>query len=432
MKILKKFSWIIIVLFFLMIWSGIIRNVVSGGNGIGFLTNSIKAFAEMPSNIKIAVKQFVYAPAYYLKTSDFDTKDINTLTYDLYGLYTFRHGDKFDIQLKNFKDNQINNHWEIKVDQLSKYYQVGQNDRLFSASLLEHNNIVVSCDERPGLIRLDSSSNFVWINNDFIFHHAINFDADHNIWIPGVKQSDGIITPNLLIVDNKEVYYRDDLIVHVDSKTGQTLFSKSLTEIFIENQLEYLINKSPYPHDPFHLNDIQPALENSSYYNKGDLFLSIRQLSIIMQYRPETNEVIKIIEGPFLLQHDIDILSPNTIAILNNNNISNNTYNDDVFKPTNETFERKINHSNVLIYNFEEDSFTPLYEESFISNKIWTGAEGLYTLMDNKDLFFEEQNSGILWVINKNGVVLKTTLKSNIEGYHYLPNWTTVYTKLKK
>ena len=29
--------------------------------------------------------------------------------------------------------------------------------------------------------------------------------------------------------------------------------------------------------------------------------------------------------------------------------------------------------------------------------------------------------------LNEQGVVLKTRLKSDIEGYHYLPNWTSTY-----
>ncbi|HCY83378.1 MAG TPA: hypothetical protein DHV22_18195, partial [Xanthomarina gelatinilytica] len=70
---------------------------------------------------------------------------------------------------------------------------------------------------------------------------------------------------------------------------------------------------------------------------------------------------------------------------------------------------------------------SPVYEDVFLEHDIFTGAEGLYRIFPNGDMFFEEQGSGILWVINQYGVVLKTTLKSDIEGYHYLPNWTTTY-----
>ena len=412
-----------------MIWSGIVRNVVLGEQTLGIFVKPIKSFSEMLSNMKQAYTHYLVAPSYYLKTNEEDLEDINNLTYDLYGIYSYRSGDKYKIELKNFKDNSINHNWYVTVNELQKHYTVAQNDRLFPVTLLNDFDIIVSCDEQPGLMRMDSTSKQMWYNKDFIFHHAINLDSLGNIWIPAVKHDQGIITPNVLMIENNKHYYRDDIIAKVDANTGKTLYSKSLTEIFMENGLEEEINKSVYPIDPFHLNDIQPALFTSDYFNEGDLFLSFRHLSMIMQFRPSTNSVIRIIEGPFLFQHDVDITSNNTIALLNNNTIGHHSKGYDFeFKPTNQTFERKINHSSVLIYNFEEGSFAPLYEDVFIKNGIFTDAEGLYNLLPNGDLFFEEQGSGILWVVNKDGVVLKTTLKSDIEGYHYLPNWTTTYT----
>jgi hypothetical protein len=412
-----------------MVWSGIVRNVTLGEQTLGALVQPIKSFSEMLSNMKQAFNHYLVAPSYYLKTSEADLKEINKLTYDLYGIYSYRSGDKFKIELKNFKDDNIKHTWKVEVKDLMKHYTVEQNDRLFPVTLLKDFDIIVSCDEQPGLIRLDSTSTQKWYNNDFIFHHAINLDSVGNIWIPATKHDQGIITPNLLSIDSHKHYYRDDLIVKVNATSGETMYYKSLTEIFMENGLEDEINKSAYPIDPFHLNDVQPATITSDYFNEGDLFLSFRHLSMIMQFRPLTNKVVRIIEGPFLFQHDVDIISNNSIALLNNNTIAHQSKGYDFeFKPTNQTFERKINHSNVLIYNFEEGSFKPLYEDIFIKNGIFTDAEGLYNLLPNGDLFFEEQGPGILWVVNKDGVVLKTTLKSDIEGYHYLPNWTTTYT----
>ena len=73
---------------------------------------------------------------------------------------------------------------------------------------------------------------------------------------------------------------------------------------------------------------------------KGDLFLSIRNLSAIIHYRPKTNKVINYIVGPFIQQHDVDIISDKEISIFNNNNsFINNQY------------------SEVLIYNFETRVF---------------------------------------------------------------------------
>jgi len=159
--------------------------------------------------------------------------------------------------------------------------------------------------------------------------------------------------------------------------------------------------------------------------------LSFRHLSTIVHFRPSTGKVITVIDGPFTFQHDVDVLSDNTIAIFNNNSPAWDVYfNKNEFKPSNGTIQRKITHSNVLIYNFETDSFEALYEDQFIENEIFTGAEGLYENTTNGDMFIEEQGAGILWVLNENGVVLKTVIKSDIEGYHYLSNWTTIYTNI--
>jgi hypothetical protein len=432
MNKLRKLALLIIGIFILMLWSGIVRNAALGQRAAGPLTGPIKSFSEIPSNMKMAYNHFFHAPEYYLKTKAEDSNDINNLDYDLYGSYAYRNGNQFNVELKNFKTNNVLKTWIIPIDFLAKHYEVGQNDRLYPAKLIANRDIIVSCNEKPGLIRIDSTSNIKWFNKDYIFHHAMNFDDEGNIWMPGVKHEDGIIIPKTLSVDGKKTDYRDDLVLSIDSKTGKTLYSKSLTDIFLENDLGELLNKATHVTDPFHLNDVQPVvIDSSSFFNRGDLFLSFRHLSAVLQFRPSTDKVVKVIEGPFTFQHDLDVLSDNTIALFNNNSPAwDVNFNKNEFKPSNGTIQRKITHSNVLIYNFESDSFEALYEKEFIENKIFTGAEGLFELLPNGDMFVEEQNSGLLWVLNKNGVVLKTTLKSDIEGYHYLPNWTTIYTDI--
>ena len=415
-----------------MLWSGIIRNVTLGQRTLGPLTEPIKSFSELPSNMKAAYNHFVVAPEYYLKTKDADKEDINNLTYDLYGSYAYRSRYAFKIELKNFKTNAIIKTWDLPISYLAQHHEVGQNDRLFPSKLMKDRGMIVACDEQPGLIRLDSTSKVVWHNKDFIFHHGMNFDHKGNIWTPGVKHEDGIIMPNTVSVDGTKIDYRDDLVLNVDAKTGKTLYSKSLTSIFKENNLTELLNRGSIVTDPFHLNDVAPVVADSSrHYNKGDVFLSFRHLSAVLQFRPSTGKVIKVIEGPFTYQHDVDVVSDSTIALFNNNTVALDIkYNKFEFKPSNDVIQRKITHSNVLIYNFETDSFEALYEKEFIKNEIYTEAEGLYELLPNGDLFVEEQGPGVLWVLNKNGVVLKTTLKSDIEGYHYLPNWTSIYTDI--
>ena len=72
----------------------------------------------------------------------------------------------------------------------------------------------------------------------------------------------------------------DEAITKV-SADGLILYQKSIAEIFLENDLEYKISKhSTFDYlDPFHSNDIQPALNDTKYWNKGDLFISLGSIS---------------------------------------------------------------------------------------------------------------------------------------------------------
>ena len=65
-------------------------------------------------------------------------------------------------------------------------------------------------------------------------------------------------------------------------------------------------------------------------------------------------------------------------------------------------------------------------EDIFITNEIFTNTEGMVQQLNDSTYFVEEQNSGILWVINNEKVVYKNVLPSHHEGYHHLPNWIKV------
>ena len=60
--------------------------------------------------------------------------------------------------------------------------------------------------------------------------------------------------------------------------------------------------------DPFHLNDIEPVLKSSCYWKKGDVFISLRNRSMIFLYRLKTNKIIWYKTGITSQQHDIDII----------------------------------------------------------------------------------------------------------------------------
>ena len=122
-----------------------------------------------------------------------------------------------------------------------------------------------------------------------------------------------------LVGKNFDNYLDDGITILNDD--GEVLFSKSITQILIENgHINRLFAMQKYLNDPIHLNDIQPVLYDGKFWKKGDLFISIRNISMIFLYRPETNKIIKILENENMLnQHDVDIINENSISFFNNN-----------------------------------------------------------------------------------------------------------------
>ena len=113
--------------------------------------------------------------------------------------------------------------------------------------------------------------------------------------------------------------FHDDSIAMV-TPDGKLLMNRSVAQILIDNGLGYLLfsGDGSFP-DPMHLNDIEPVRKDGPFWRKGDLFLSLRNTSTVMLYRPSTNKVIWHKTGPWSKQHDVDILDDHRISIFNNN-----------------------------------------------------------------------------------------------------------------
>ena len=109
------------------------------------------------------------------------------------------------------------------------------------------------------------------------------------------------------VMDGKSIHFLDNSIAKIDPETGYIKYVKSCAEMLRDNGLEHLILRSEEPQDPMHLNDVEPALFSGAYFNKGDLFLSFRNLQCVLQFRPSSGEIVRVIDGPLAAQHDVDI-----------------------------------------------------------------------------------------------------------------------------
>lgn len=247
--------------------------------------------------------------------------------------------------------------------------------------LILNDGSMISFSRGPAF-KIDICSNIKWINDNERFHHSLNFDHNGDIWVPGrlKPHSEYVKRLNLII-------FADDSIIKMD-QNGKILLNKSVIEILIENKIfdDNHYKKFRNSGDPIHLNDIEPVLFDSEYFKKGDIFLSIRDQSAIMHYRPETNKIINYIKGPFAMNHDVDIISNKEISIFNNNN----------FVIDNE-------FSNVLIYNFETKKFKKLFDINLKKDNFKTETNGQSEILDDFSLIVNENNHGRIILYNSFG-----------------------------
>ncbi|MCB2112245.1 MAG: hypothetical protein KDD85_01710 [Parvularculaceae bacterium] len=252
------------------------------------------------------------------------------------------------------------------------------------------------------LVRLDACGAIVW-TLDEVFHHSIERDADGNIWGIALNYPHKIrALPSTL---------KDDAIVKV-SRAGEILFEKSVAELLIENNLRhYVYSTAEYFDDPLHVNDVQPALKDGKFWKKGDLFLSNRNSSTILIYRPSTNKVVWRKDGPWLLQHDVNILNDREISVFSNNT---------TYLPRG---EQTLGVNSEYVYNFETGRLREPYLPGFRKNEIRTPTAGRGKILPSGDIFVEEQDYGRILQMNSDGDIRWSFINRASDGRLYSVRW---------
>ena len=421
-KIIKYFATTVIVLFILSIFGWTVMHITKGDKQYNaVISEPIKLLITFPDLFKATVKEVKTLPETFVKTPA-GFKEINNLEIDVNALITYSTSDyKRTIELRNLRTDKSLYKWNVENPH-------NLQSRISDPLLLPNKEIVYSFTNGTGLTKIDSLGNQIWKQTDMVHHHSLNLDSTGNIWACSyIKENSGFLVYKGAINLDTTVYnFIDNSICQLDAQTGEILLHKSIAEILFENGLEHLIIKSDHPDDPFHLNDIEPALTTTKYYNEGDLFLSFRNISCILHYRPKTNKVIEVIEGAFYSQHDVDFIGDTAISIFNNNAhvVRKNTAT--TWSLAKDQKNYGTLYSNILGYNLKSKTFFYIANESFVENKIFTYTEGKAEQLPDGSVFVEEQNSGLLWVIKDEKVIYKGVYKSHHAGYHHLPNWTRI------
>lgn len=178
-----------------------------------------------------------------------------------------------------------------------------------------------------GAAKLDWCSNVVW-TVDHSTHHVITPDGEGGYWMAGNRDYDRIPTALLFgnvsrsrIADSIANY--ENLLLKVDAQ-GKVTHQLSILESLSETQFEHRILDSLYfePTDLTHINDIELVTEALAArivgVQAGDLLVSIRQLHMLAIMDAGSGKIKWTQTGPWVRQHDPDIMPDGTIRVFNN------------------------------------------------------------------------------------------------------------------
>ena len=394
--------WIVILLFVIflistILYGSLLRYHYKGGQKFLAIQKVAVFFAGIPSNFKkIVITGHIDTPDLLTKHKDkprfkrFISSNREVLLvlprYDgnlmrsvveIIDLNTFEvlHTYKHDIaSMNNLIDMTNEEHRRLKLDDSEIRFEYRH------PLILEDGSLISDSDYAP-LFKIDFCSNLLWINQEERFHHSKMLDNDGNIWVGSV------MFPYSKFVggNRKKIGFVDDAITKIN-KEGKIIFKKSISEL-LYNKKYLSISEIFIKYDPIHLNDIEPAISDTQYWKKGDLFISIKNQSAVIHYRPSTNKVINYMQGPFYQQHDVDLISDKEVSIFNNNNsVSENS-----------------RYSEVLIYNFETKTLSKKFNRQLKENNFKTKTQGLADFLKDGSMLVEEQNHVRLIFFNKDG-----------------------------
>lgn len=286
-----------------------------------------------------------------------------------------------DIQAVNARSNVVSAQIDFPRDR-----NVRRN--LMMHPLLMPDGGVITHDTSP-LSRFDACGHLEWMV-DGIFHHSLERDSDGNLWA-------AFRYPHSEVPDVSPTFL-DEGFMQI-SPEGKVLYRARIIDILDSNGLGWMWRSHPYTDDPFHLNDVQPVLSSSLYWQKGDVFLSLRNFSVILLYRPSTGKVIWKKIGPWAMQHDVSILDDHRLSVFDNH------WRTAAPERGQEDGGKVDGVNRVAVYDFSTDSVSFPLDDAMRKMNVHTRAQGRATPLPGGDFVVEETEGGRLMRLSPDGTV---------------------------
>jgi hypothetical protein len=267
--------------------------------------------------------------------------------------------------------------------------------------LLPKGDIVVN-NEYVGMARVNACGQIRWTLEEGN-HHSIHRAEDGSFWVPGVsseprgrseRHPDGF--PGL---QGKKVWV--DRILQI-SEEGKILNDINVLDILYKNDLERYIPKVLGGHRPTpekvtkdltHLNDVETlgsSIANEyPLFEAGDLLVSLRSLSLVFVFDPDTGEVKWQSSEPFIYQHDPDFVGNGKIGVFDNNHDLTNRGN-------------MLGGSRVVFLHPSSDSIEVQFPTSK-SDPLYTRIQGKWQQLDNGNMLLAESTAGRVAEVDPSG-----------------------------
>ena len=423
---------IIISIIFAVGFGVLVRQELVGNIKVGWVSKAALTLAEIPANLNKILKGLSTDLSLEDRFPDLDGFH-GTPNADESYLLVSRYENNLKegvVELVNLTNFEVLHIWNPDIDAFNDLvthedeFKHLTRDSNNNRKTLEPLNLTSNGELLFGfaspLRSINSCSNLVFQNTDDMFHHSIEIDSDGNIWAASYMYPQTLPVEKVGRDNIFEGGFLDDAIVKL-SPDGEILFEKSISQILIDNNLEYLLFSVGYlkfNSNPNHLNDIQPVNFDGEFWKRGDVFLSLRNQSMVLLYRPSNNKIIWKGTGPFFHQHDVDILDNHRISIFNNNS--------KIFVDGNVV----DGHNEVMIYDFKTKEYSSYLKKSLIENDVRTLFQGSSQILLNDDLFIEESLYGRILYFNSDGSLRWTYLNRADNGNVYRVGWSRIlYTK---
>jgi hypothetical protein len=240
----------------------------------------------------------------------------------------WKDSTKWETGLKLInKEGEVLHEWwpERSLDGVSNTTIRGGGSYLFS-----NGDILINAGGQTS--RLDACGNVLWTVEESN-HHSIARAEDGYFWIParssGKHAASERYPEGFPGFGGKKL--RLDRILHI-TENGKIIDDITVLDILYENDLERYIPKAlggprPSPQtvkdDVTHVNDVEPLSSSMAdeypLFEAGDLLVSLRELSLVLVFDPESLSVKWYSVDPFIYQHDPDFVGNGWIGVFDNN-----------------------------------------------------------------------------------------------------------------